>query len=373
MYRSGIPIGRVFGISLRLNYSWFIIFILVTWTLVVGYFPETFPDWNLLTSIIAGAITSLLFFGSVLAHELMHSIVSQKQGIPVQSITLFIFGGVSQISAEPKKPQHEFRMAMAGPVTSLVIGIISLAVWFWWKNAPEMISAITFWLGWINIFLAAFNLIPGFPLDGGRVLRSLLWWRSGNLKKATRTASNIGKGVGYLFIAVGVFFVFTGNWVNGIWMALIGWFLQSAAEGSYRQLVIRELLTGHKAQEIMIRDCFAIPPEMTVDQLVDDKVLGQGIRCFPVVKDDKVLGLVTLHSIRTIPRERWPRTYVRDAMVPFNSLKTVFPDTDLTLVMKIMSEENTNQVPVIMDGSIIGMVTREGLLSFINIRSELNS
>ncbi len=201
MIRGGIPIGKAFGISLRLHYSWFFIFVLVTWALSASYFPSTYPSWSLPSRIAAGIITSLLFFGSVLVHELMHSIVSQRQGIAVQSITLFIFGGVSQITEEPKQPKDEFRMAIAGPLSSLIIGGILFSIYFGWRHvdtfAVQFITAIAYWLGYINLMLGVFNLIPGFPLDGGRVFRSLLWWRSHNLKTATRTASNIGRAVGF--------------------------------------------------------------------------------------------------------------------------------------------------------------------------------
>src|SRR5512136_2495245 len=221
MLRGCIPIGKAFGISLRLHYSWFLIFALVTWALAAGYFPSTYPTWSLSARIAAGLITSVLFFGSVLVHELMHSIVSQRQGIPVQSITLFIFGGVSQITSEPKQPKDEFRMAVVGPLSSLLIGGVLFGVYFGLRHVDtfgaQFVTAIAYWLGYINLALGVFNLIPGFPLDGGRVLRSLIWWRSRNLKRATRIASNAGRAVGFIFIFVGIYFVFRGNWFNGIW------------------------------------------------------------------------------------------------------------------------------------------------------------
>ena len=206
MLKGGIPIGSAFGINLRLHYSWFIIFGLITWALTTSYFPTVHPTWSIDTKIAAGLITSLLFFGSVLAHELMHSIIAQHQGLPVQSITLFIFGGVSQIAGEPKRAGDEFRMAIAGPLTSLVIGGIFWGIWFWLRGqggTSEFVGAIAYWLGLINVFLAGFNLIPGFPLDGGRVLRSILWGRSHNLRSATKTASNVGRVAGYIFIFIG--------------------------------------------------------------------------------------------------------------------------------------------------------------------------
>ncbi len=373
MLTEGISIGKAFGIPLRLHYSWFIIFVLVVWSLAAGYFPAAYPHWNLTTSIVAGVITSLLFFGSVLAHELMHSIVAKRAGIPIHAITLFIFGGVSQMTEEPRQPQVEFRMALAGPLTSLALGGIFLAIWLWLEGIPEFVKAISFWLGWINIVLAGFNLIPGFPLDGGRILRSLLWWRSGDLRSATRIASNIGRGVGYLFIFIGIALMFTGNWINGLWLAFIGWFLESAAAGSYRQLALQDILKGHKVSELMTQDCPVVPPELTIQQLVNEQILSHGRRCFPVVQHTRVLGIITIHDIKAVPREQWTTKTAGEAMTPFAKLKSVGPDEDLSTVLRILTEQNVNQLPVVKDGNIIGMIARDNLLSFISVRSELGT
>jgi Zn-dependent protease/predicted transcriptional regulator len=375
MLRGGIPIGKAFGISLRLHYSWFFIFALVTWALAGSYFPSTYPTWSLSARIAAGLITSVLFFGSVLVHELMHSIVAQRQGISVQSITLFIFGGVSQITSEPKQPKDEFRMAIIGPLSSLLIGGVLFGIYFGLRDvdtfAAQFITAIAYWLGYINLLLGAFNLIPGFPLDGGRVFRSLLWWRSGNLKRATRTASNIGRAVGFIFIFVGIWLIFTGNWVNGIWLALIGWFLESAAVGSYQQLLLQDMLKGHVVREVMSSDCAVIPPDTTIDHLVHENILTSGRRCFPVVSDSQILGLMTLHNVKAVPREQWRTETVREAMTPFDKLKWVRPDEELSSILRILTEDDINQVPVVQDGKIVGMVNREDLLNFVNIRSGL--
>jgi Zn-dependent protease len=372
MLRGGIPIGKVFGISLKLHYSWFIVFALVTWTLTASYFPVNYPTWSLITSLVAGIMTSLLFFGSVLAHELMHSVVAQAAGIPVRSITLFIFGGVSEISKEPTQPKDELRIALAGPLASLVIGAIFWAIWFWLGGLSEFITAIAFWLGLINIFLAGFNLIPGFPLDGGRVLRSILWWRSQNLRRATRTASNIGRGVGYLFIFGGIVLIFQGLWFNGLWLAFIGWFLENAAVGSYRQLALQDKLQGHTASEVMTRDCLMVPPDITIERLVHEHILISGQRCFPVVTNSRLLGLVTIHNIKSVPRNLWNTKMVKEAMTPFDNLKWVRPDEDLSSVLQILTEEDVNQVLVVEDNrNIVGMVARDNLLSFVNVRGEL--
>ncbi len=369
--RGGIPIGRLFGISLRLNYSWFIVFALVTWALTTNYFPVEFPNWGWSTSLVAGLVTSLLFFCSVLAHELTHSVVAQALGIKVNSITLFIFGGVTQMTREPKRPRDELRIALAGPLTSLVIGAVCWSMWLWLRDVSQFVTAIAFWLGMINIFLTAFNLIPGFPLDGGRVLRSILWLRSGNLRRATRTATNIGRGVGYLFIFGGIFFIFRGLWFNGLWLALIGWFLENAAVGSYRQVALQEVLQGHIAREIMTPDCPVVPPELTIQQLVNQHILVSGIRCFPVVAGDRVVGLVTLNNVKAVPPERWASQTVREVMTPLDSLKSVTVDEDLSTILQIMTEEDVNQVPVVEGGNIVGMIARDSLISFISVRGEL--
>jgi Zn-dependent protease/predicted transcriptional regulator len=373
MLTKGISIGKAFGIPLRLHYSWFIIFVLITWSLAASYFPAAYPHWNLTTSIVAGVVASLLLFGSVLAHELMHSVVAQAAGIPIRSITLFIFGGVSQMTEEPKQPQVEFRMALAGPVASLVLGGIFLAIGHWLGGIPEFIKAICLWLGWINIVLAGFNLIPGFPLDGGRVLRSLLWWQSQDLRRATRIASNVGRGIGYLMIFLGIALIFTGNWINGLWLAFIGWFLESAASSSYRQVALQDILKGHRVSELMTRDCPTIPPQLTIQQLVNEQILTSGRRCFPVVQNDRVLGLITIHDIKGVPREQWHTKTAGEVMTPFANLKSVSPDEDLTTVLKILTEQNINQLPVVKDGNIVGMIARDNLLSFISIRSELGA
>jgi Zn-dependent protease/predicted transcriptional regulator len=375
MLQGGISIGRVFGISIKLHYSWFIIFALVTWTLAASYFPATYPNWSLVTKITAGILTSFLFFGSVLVHELMHSVVAQREGIHIEAITLFVLGGVSQMTGEPKTAKDEFRMAIAGPLSSLLLGGIFWGIWLALRGSNvgsiQFVAAITYWLGYINLALGVFNLVPGFPLDGGRVLRSLLWWRGQKLQKATRIASSIGRAIGFLFILGGIFLVFTGNWFNGIWFALIGWFLESAAVGSYRQLILQDMLKGHVASDIMSRDCQMIPPDITIEQLVNDNILQHGRRCFPVASGNRVEGLITLRDIKAVPRDQWSKRLVSQVMTPLERLKYVKPDEDLSTVLQTMAQNDINQVPVVQDSSIIGMVARDNIIGFINVMGEL--
>ncbi len=371
MLSGGISIGRIFGISIKLHFSWFFIFALVTWALVTSYFPYNYPDWSLTTSIITGIITSLLFFGSVLLHELMHSVVAQASGIPVKSITLFILGGVAQITREPEEPKTELQIALAGPLTSILLGGIFWAIFYTVPATFEHVIAVAFWLGWINLVLGVFNLLPGFPLDGGRVLRSILWWRSGNLRRATRWASNAGRGISFLFIFGGIWLIFTGLWFNGLWLAFIGWFLGNAAVGSYRQLTLQQMLQGHAVSEAMTRDCPTVPPELTIDKLVNEHILPSGYHCFIVAAESHIQGLITLKSIRAVPHELWANKKVTEVMAPFEKLKQVRPDEDLASVMSILTQEEINQLPVVEGDNIIGIISRENLLAFINIRDKL--
>jgi Zn-dependent protease/CBS domain-containing protein len=370
MLKAGIPLGSFHGIPIRLHYSWFVVFALVTWMLAANYFPVFYPHWSSTAHVAIAITTSVLFFCSVLAHELAHSLVAQAAGIPMHSITLFIFGGVAQMTQEPGRPSVEFRMALAGPATSLVLGVVFGVIWIAVAGVSEYLAALALWLSRINIVLTVFNLLPGFPLDGGRVLRSIIWWRSGNLRSATRTASAIGRGVGYLFIFLGIWRIFGGDW-GGLWIAFIGWFIQNAAAGSYHQVVLQDMLQGHRVSEVMMRDCPAVPPQLILEELVNRYILESGRRCFPVVESNRPLGLVTIHNVKQVPREHWSTRTVGEEMTPMDKLKWVEPGEDLSSVLQLMTTEDVNQLPVIDEGKIVGMVTRENLLTFIHTRTEL--
>jgi Zn-dependent protease/predicted transcriptional regulator len=375
MPKGGIPIGKAFGIALRLHYSWFFIFALVTYTLVVNYFPSSQPTWSMALKIAAGLLTSVLLFASLLAHELSHSLVAQRQGIKVESITLFLLGGVAQLTRDPEKPGDEFRMAFAGPLCSLVLGGIFYGIHLvlipFTGTALEFTGAIAYWLGYINLSLGVFNLIPGFPLDGGRVLRSLIWGARQNLSQATKIASNIGRVVGFIFIFGGIFLVFTPYWFTGIWSVLIGWFLESSATGSYRQMLMEEMLKGHIASEVMTRDCALVSPDITIDQLINDNILTTGKRCFPVASGDRMEGMITMHNIKNVPRDQRGIIRVREAMTPLGELKSVRPDEDLSTVLRILVENDINQIPVVQDNKIIGLIGRDSILAYIGARNEL--
>ncbi len=363
--RNSFQIGKLFGISIRIDYSWFIVFALVAGSLGFSYFPEVYPGWSSAKYWLMGIITALIFFASVLAHELAHSLVSKASGIPVHSITLFIFGGVARISDEPKSPGREFWMAVAGPATSIGIGVVFGVLFLITRRAWTLFPAMAELLLYINFFVAIFNLIPGFPLDGGRILRSIIWKITGNLRKSTRIASVMGRIIAYLLILLGAALVLSGYWLNGMWIAFIGWFLQNAASSSYRQLALRETLQSVKASEVMISDCPELPGELTIQELLDNYVPNIH-RCFPVMDNGRVMGIITMQSVREIPREQWKTVRVAEVMIPFAEVNTVHPDDDLYAVMRQMTEENVNQLPVVEDGQFMGVIERGDLVRFIN-------
>lgn len=365
MIGEGIPLGRVGGISIRIHISWFIIFALTSWALISN-FPA---DWGLGIRIAAAIITGLLFFASVLLHELAHGAVALRNNIPVGAITLFVFGGMAQIAEEPREPGVEFRIAVAGPLVSFLLGLVFCGLYVLIPPRVEVVLAVLSWLGWINLMLGIFNLIPAFPMDGGRVLRSVIWWRSHNLRLSTRIASAIGKVIAILFIVGGLYlFFFASYGFNGLWLAFVGWFLYSAASDSYQQLLLRQSLQGHAAKEIMASDCIQVSPSMRVDELVNDVVLPNGEHYFIVTADNCLQGLVTLQEIKGVPGPDRANRTVDQIMKPVGQLKTVGPDDDLSLVMRILIEQNVSQVPVISGGQLVGMIGRGNLLNFLNLK-----
>ncbi len=369
--RGAIHLFNVRGIEVRLDYSWFIIFILVTWSLGSHYFPSQHPEWSSLLTWTLSGLTSLLFFSSVLLHELAHSFMSQSQGIPVPRITLFIFGGAAQIAEEPKAAKDEFLMALVGPATSLLIGLLMALVWRLSNQSLPVLAALAGWLGTINIMLAVFNLVPGFPLDGGRVLRSIIWGISGDLRKATNIAVFVGRGVAFLFIILGIFLVLRGLIFNGLWIVFIGWFLNRAAVASRQQMQVQDILSLHLAGQVMVSDSIFVPADISVEQVIQDYILRTGKRCFPVLKQERVVGILTLHNIKSVPPEDRPLTPVGQVMTPAEDLKQVSPDQPLSRVMAIMTSEDVNQVPVVKDGNFQGMISRDTILDLIKTSQSL--
>ena len=367
-----IRLGKLLGITFQIDPTWFVVFTLITLSLT-SRFAEEYPHWTTLTYWIVGIVTSILFFVSVVLHELAHSAVAISNGIPVRSITLFIFGGVAQISREANLPLTEFLVAAAGPAASIMISVFFAGLWLLGKGSSEVVAALGKWLAQINLTLALFNLIPGFPLDGGRILRSIIWALSGNFGTATRAASTLGKLVAYVFIIMGVVIGLRGNFINGLWIGFIGWFLLNAAQQSFQQVILRESLSGIKANDMMTRDCPRIHQGITVAQFIEDFLLRTGQHCFLVMDQDLLLGIITLREVNKTPRDRWDQVRVEEVMLPLQQLKWVSPDQDIVKILEYMDREDINQVPVVEEGRLLGMVGRQEILRLLQRRLELST
>jgi Zn-dependent protease len=369
MNRSTISLGRILGIPIGVDYSWFLIFALLTWSLATSYFPAEFSNWSISQYWIVGAATVIFMFGSVLLHELGHSVVALRYKIPVRNITLFIFGGVAQIGAEPPSAVSEFWIALAGPVVSFVLagffGLLQAVV-----GALDPLLAVAKYLAYINGALGLFNLIPGFPLDGGRVFRAILWGTTHNLRRATLIAGNVGRFIAYLFILWGVWQIFTGNFGNGLWIAFIGWFLESAASSQIQQQTLHDLMAGHHVTEAMRRDFSSICADCTLDQLINKHILGKGLRNLVVTQDDKVAGLLTLHNLKTIPSSAWSTTTAAQVMIPVSKMISIRPDADLVDALGEMDRDGVNQLPVMAGDQIQGVLGRDDVIDFLHTMSE---
>jgi Zn-dependent protease/predicted transcriptional regulator len=368
--RSQIKLGKLFGIEIGLHYSWFLIALLIVFSLS-SQFHASNPEWGdgvILTMAIA---TGLLFFVSLLLHELAHSLVATSNGLPVKEITLFALGGVSQIEKNPVSAKLEFWMAFVGPLTSAVIGAICVAAArLIGGGASNPWMAMLQWLGYINLTLAAFNMIPGYPLDGGRVLRALIWWKTGNPDRSTRLAARVGQVVAFVFIALGIVRFFGGAGIGGLWIAFIGWFLLQASRESYAQVGLVHALEGVRVADVMTRDCPTVDGWLNVQNFVEQKLLTGGQRCFVVVEKGEMTGLVTPNEIMPIDRAKWPFITLHEVMRPLEEIRSVTPDTPLTSALESMSREDLNQVPVVSQGHLEGVLSRAQVLSFLQTRMQ---
>ncbi len=372
--KPSITFGRLFGVEIGLHYSWFIIALLITLSLV-GQFAATDPEWSRAVVWAAAVVTAVLFFVSILVHELAHALVARARGVSVRSITLFALGGVATIETASPDARTEFWIAAAGPITSIAIGLgfYTLAVSLGWSPQADVspATAVFGWLGYINIVLALFNLIPGFPLDGGRILRAILWGRSGDADRATMIAARVGQAVAFGFIFLGVLQFFGGAGFGGLWIAFIGWFLLQAAQASYTQVAVVADLRGVRVRDIMSSDCTMVSADMPVQTLVDEHLLRTGQRCFVVGQPGRILGLITSHEIKGIARDRWASTSLSEVMRPFVQLRTVQPDMPVIDALTLMGREDVNQLPVMFDGKFEGIVGRRHILQLLQARAEL--
>jgi Zn-dependent protease/CBS domain-containing protein len=389
--RNEIRIGRISGVSIYIDWSWVFIFLLVTFSLAGGVLFAWHPDWSPWLTWAVAVAASLLLFASVLLHELAHALVAQARGLPVRRITLFLFGGASNIEREPDSPKTEFLMAFVGPAVSIALGFIFLfagGVTAAETGAPmaspvetfsrlSPLSTLLLWLGPVNIFIGLFNLIPAFPLDGGRILRAGIWAVTKNLRKATRWAAGMGILMGWLFIIAGLgmafgagVLLFAPGVINGVWLAFIGWFLSDAASHSYRQTVIQDLLGDVPVELLMRTDAPIAPPDLKVSALVYDFIMKTGETAFPVIEGDRVAGMVSLEDVRKVPREAWDTITVSQIMTRADQLAVVTPQEAASEALDQLERSNVRQAPVVQDGRLVGLLRRSDIMRWLQTQSE---
>ena len=359
-------IGKIMGIPIRMHFSWLIIFGLITWSLSTYYFPQAAPDLPTASYWMKGTLAALLLFASVTFHELAHSFVAQRYKISIESITLFIFGGVAQMKGEPSNPRAEFRIAIAGPLSSFFLSVL---FFFLSGHTTGGIKALFSYLAQINLIIGVFNLIPGFPMDGGRVLRSVIWEKKKNFYYATQKASSIGQKIALFFIIFGIFSIFTGI-QGGLWLMLIGWFLYTAAQASYQKSTLQETLSGVKVKDIMTRDIVSLSPLISIDEAVNAYFLRYGYGGFPVIEGEKFLGIVTLKEIKEVPRENWSRVKVSDVFVSHSTRWEVASEEDIMKALELMITEDKGRIAVTKSKGLIGLITRNGIARYVQIRGK---
>ena len=372
---SNVKLGRISGIEIGLHYSWFIIAALIVFSLG-EHFRQVNPDWGAGEIWTTALFTAVLFFVTLLLHEFAHSLVAQSRGLKVKAITLFALGGVSQIQDDATDAKTEFWVAIAGPITSLIIGFgcLGVALGLGWQRSTEPhtpVTGVLVWLGYINISLAIFNMIPGFPLDGGRVLRSIVWAITKNADRSTQIAARVGQVVAFLFILDGIWRYFSGAGFGGLWIAFIGWFLMDAAKASYAEVGITGALRGMRVSDVMSRDCVIVNRGMSLHDFVDIYLLKTGQRCFAVEDQGRLVGIITPRDVSNISRDRWDETTMREAMRPLQELHVITPDTPVLDALKLMAGNDVNQLPVVANGTLQGMVSRSQLVQLLQVRSVL--
>lgn len=372
---SGIRVARLFGFEVRVDLSWLIVFFLVLWTFAQHVFPFQAPGYGGLVYYTMALVGAILFFGSVLLHELAHSAMARARGITVEGITLFIFGGMAHIRSEAENPKDEFLITVVGPLSSALIGVV-LLTFAWIGSAvglPRPVASVAGYIAILNFVLAVFNLIPGFPLDGGRLFRSLVWQMSGDMRKATRWASNSGKIFGLLLVGYGVYRLFLGDYVGGMWFIFIGWFLSQAAESSYRQMILRRILEEVQAVEAMTRTPETVTPDLTLRDLVDEYFLKRRYNAFPVMDSEgQLLGLITLRQVKDTERDSWPVTTVKDVMMPVSEAVTVHPRDTLADVLSKLEAAEVGRALVVENGRLEGVISRTDLAQWLDRYQKLH-
>jgi Zn-dependent protease/CBS domain-containing protein len=364
---NGFRLGSVIGFEVKIDFSWFVILALVLWSFTMGVFPAQLPGLPRQVYLFMGAAAALLFFASLLMHELAHSVVARAKGIPVESITLFLFGGVAQTKSEARTPGDEFQIAFIGPVMSAALGALFLGLAWLGTRAGwhPSIVVVAQYLALLNIILAVFNMLPGFPLDGGRVLRALVWKATGDMTRATRVASTGGQVLGLTLVILGIWQAFQGVVLGGLWLVFIGWFLRNAATMGYRQHLIHGALEDAAARQIMTPGPVTVPPDLTLEQLMDLHFLRRRFMAFPVEDAGRPLGIITMNQVRDVPRGDWPLRTVADVMTPLDDAIVVQPDDSLIHVLDKVRSSPVRRVLVLSDGRLQGILTASDMATWI--------
>jgi Zn-dependent protease/predicted transcriptional regulator len=368
-----LKIGRVIGVEIRIHYTWLIIFMLVSFSLAEGFMPEIYPNESSLVYWVTGVTASILLFVSVLIHELFHSYVAIRRGIAVPRITLFLFGGVSQIEEEPKDPTAEFRISVVGPLSSFALGGLFGILWFSSEtlHLPVIIIAPVYYGFIINILLGLFNLLPAFPLDGGRILRARLWSRKKDVIAATQLATKISSFFAYGLMLLGFIYIISGSIFNGLWFIFIGWFLRNGAEATLQQTTVNQTLTDLKVKDIMTSAVITIDPNIPVIDAIRDYFYRYKHGGYPVVSDDELKGIITSHDVQNLPKEQWGSTYVWDIMTPAERLVTISPDEPATEALSKISKHDFGRILVVENNKLVGLVTRSDVMRAIRRRLDL--
>lgn len=364
-------LGKLAGFEIFIHVSWLLIVVLLTWSLATGWFPALSPGWSTFTYWLVSLLATLLLFASVLAHELAHSLVARARGLAVKRITLLIFGGISDIEQEPKSPGVEFQMAFVGPLTSLLLGGLAYLLVLALRGGTSPFAALLGYLAVANGLLGIFNLLPAFPLDGGRILHAIVWKISGHARTAMRMATFSGQVIAYLLIMGGFLLLFDGDLLDGLWFGLIGWFLLSGAQAANSQAMLEAVFKGVSVREVMNTSPHTVPANMSLQKLVEGLLLPYGWRSAFVMQGEVLAGLITLGDIRRIPRNEWAQTPVGLAMTPLERLHAVTPQQSLNEVLPLIAGRDVNQLPVLEQDRLVGMVSRENILRFLEIRRGL--
>ncbi|GIW14719.1 MAG: peptidase M50 [Tepidiforma sp.] len=373
MFGGSFRVARLFGIDIEVHPSWFLIIAFLSYSLSEGLFPARYKGWGTGTYWAVGVTAAFLLFFTVLLHELAHALVAKRRGLPVPRITLFIFGGVSHLARQPSSAGEEFQIAAAGPATSFVIAAVTGLAGLLLGSLNEQLEAILYYLAGVNALLGVFNMLPGFPLDGGRVLRSIAWKRSGSFRKATRTAAGVGELFGYLLMTVGFFLLLGGLLLDGLWLMFIGWFLLGAARGEASNLQLEGILRRLTARDVMRTDFPTVVPGLPLQAVVDDYMVGHGERAVIVEHGGAVLGILTVTDIRRVPRTEWPSTPAQAVMTPRERVVTVDASTPAVEVLTLLGEKALNQVPVLENGRMVGLVTRREILDRLQLAESLGA